>query len=480
MGAVIGYVTNKIAILMLFRPLEKKRLFGMPLPLTPGIIPRQRGDLARSIGRMVSRELITEEALQTHVLSPQFNASIQRTFLKFMNSVLDAKLSGLFRSPQDLPSREKSPLFDMIRDVLNQKSFTRDLARFLHILIQSVDVQIPLYRISGFIEGVLKEPDKTAEMLKTLLSKAADRGLPASSVISDEVLDSLEKLIDRELPFVGGKVVEFLNKPEMKQEMEKRGVLFLRTVFDKFSGIQRFFITAGQYDITLEENMDEIITDLISHIQSVFADTRRTAEMARTIRTAIQEKRDSSLDKLLTASRIETLSRWLVTWLGTIPFTELQTALKVRDTRIRSQTLTRYIEAAHIEAFLVRIIQLLNTEETGSGEVEVVFASGSFRHAIHDMKVKDILPVPGRSLELIAAYASAQISTLVTAKSKEIIEALDIYSLVVTKIDSLDIASVERLLLQVIEKHLKWINLFGAVLGALIGGIQILLSMAGL
>jgi uncharacterized membrane protein YheB (UPF0754 family) len=34
---------------------------------------------------------------------------------------------------------------------------------------------------------------------------------------------------------------------------------------------------------------------------------------------------------------------------------------------------------------------------------------------------------------------------------------------------------VEELLLIVIARHLKWINLFGALLGALIGGSQVVL-----
>ena len=61
LGAVIGYVTNDIAIRMLFRPLREKRILGARVPLTPGIIPKQRFTLAESIGRMVSEHLINEE-----------------------------------------------------------------------------------------------------------------------------------------------------------------------------------------------------------------------------------------------------------------------------------------------------------------------------------------------------------------------------------------------------------------------------------
>jgi uncharacterized membrane protein YheB (UPF0754 family) len=62
-GAVIGYVTNAIAVKMLFRPLKEITIAGFRLPFTPGILPRHRRRLADSIGAMVERELFTPMAL---------------------------------------------------------------------------------------------------------------------------------------------------------------------------------------------------------------------------------------------------------------------------------------------------------------------------------------------------------------------------------------------------------------------------------
>jgi len=66
-GAIIGYITNAIAIKMLFRPLNPVRVFGIRLPFTPGILPRQRERLAQSIGAMVERELLTAEVLRSRL-----------------------------------------------------------------------------------------------------------------------------------------------------------------------------------------------------------------------------------------------------------------------------------------------------------------------------------------------------------------------------------------------------------------------------
>ncbi|MFH7325014.1 DUF445 domain-containing protein [Desulfurivibrio sp. C05AmB] len=50
-GALIGYLTNHIAIRMLFRPLKPWRIAGVRIPLTPGVIPAARHRRHRPAGR---------------------------------------------------------------------------------------------------------------------------------------------------------------------------------------------------------------------------------------------------------------------------------------------------------------------------------------------------------------------------------------------------------------------------------------------
>lgn len=61
-GALIGGLTNMLAIRMLFRPYEAKYLFGRRLPLTPGVIPRRREEASIKMGEIVTRHLLTPDA----------------------------------------------------------------------------------------------------------------------------------------------------------------------------------------------------------------------------------------------------------------------------------------------------------------------------------------------------------------------------------------------------------------------------------
>ena len=59
-AAAIGYVTNWLAILMLFRPYERQRwLFLWP----QGLLPRNKAKMAREIGQKVGTELLPPESL---------------------------------------------------------------------------------------------------------------------------------------------------------------------------------------------------------------------------------------------------------------------------------------------------------------------------------------------------------------------------------------------------------------------------------
>lgn len=68
-GSIIGYITNDLAIRMLFRPHTAKYVLGMHLPFTPGIIPKEKGRIAKAIGQVISENLMNQEVLGQYLLS---------------------------------------------------------------------------------------------------------------------------------------------------------------------------------------------------------------------------------------------------------------------------------------------------------------------------------------------------------------------------------------------------------------------------
>ncbi len=76
MGAVIGYITNDIAIRMLFRPHQPKYILGIHIPFTPGIIPKEKSRIAASIGKAISENLMNREVLEKSLLSDDMLAKM--------------------------------------------------------------------------------------------------------------------------------------------------------------------------------------------------------------------------------------------------------------------------------------------------------------------------------------------------------------------------------------------------------------------
>ena len=77
-GGVIGLVTNGIAIKMLFRPFYPVKIGKFVLPFTPGLIPKEKGRLAKAIGNVVGAELLDTETLTKALASEKIQEAMYR------------------------------------------------------------------------------------------------------------------------------------------------------------------------------------------------------------------------------------------------------------------------------------------------------------------------------------------------------------------------------------------------------------------
>ena len=86
LGGIIGYITNDIAIRMLFRPHKAKYLFGIKIPFTPGIIPKEKGRIASAIGGAISENLMSKDVLEKNLLSDEMITKIRLSMDSFFET----------------------------------------------------------------------------------------------------------------------------------------------------------------------------------------------------------------------------------------------------------------------------------------------------------------------------------------------------------------------------------------------------------
>ena len=92
-GAIIGGLTNSIAIKMLFRPYKPIYIGKVRLPFTPGLIPKRHKDVAYQLGRMVVNHLLTPEGISKKLQSNEFKQPIIQFFQNEGKKLLHSKIT---------------------------------------------------------------------------------------------------------------------------------------------------------------------------------------------------------------------------------------------------------------------------------------------------------------------------------------------------------------------------------------------------
>ena len=114
-GAFIGYLTNKIAIKMLFRPLRPYRILGIRIPMTPGVIPARRRQLGENIGKMVGSHLLTGKDVRRALEKDSF----QKHLFQLVDKRCKAFLNIEFPAIVDIIPQEYASFFAVGRQALS-------------------------------------------------------------------------------------------------------------------------------------------------------------------------------------------------------------------------------------------------------------------------------------------------------------------------------------------------------------------------
>ena len=89
-GAIIGLITNGIAIRMLFRPLHAVKIGKFTLPFTPGLIPKEKPRIAHSLGEVVANQLVNAEVLEKGMLTKDIDEKIVYYIDRFLGQFKDS------------------------------------------------------------------------------------------------------------------------------------------------------------------------------------------------------------------------------------------------------------------------------------------------------------------------------------------------------------------------------------------------------
>ena len=148
-GGCIGYITNRLAVAMIFRPVEPRRFLGLRIQ---GLVPRRKPDLARSIGRVVGAHLLNHEDIVRAMGSLDVEGLIERA----IERGLEPKIAELRRIPLLGNFLTDERVADIRRSLSRGLTSDTDglVEEFERAIEEGLDVQRELSKLQADIESI--------------------------------------------------------------------------------------------------------------------------------------------------------------------------------------------------------------------------------------------------------------------------------------------------------------------------------------
>ena len=508
LGAIIGYVTNRIAIKMLFRPLNPKRILGVRVPLTPGVIPRNRFDLARTIGRMVSEQLLSPKALREQLDSPEFRDSLK--------GWIGERRRALMQQPIALPGacehfgaagvkQEERPTFpeELLQDLLAAFLKSPQCARIVQSLAEQVTTDVGGKRISeitsaeelaDFVRGNVlpalrnEELGTTAsEFVNNWLRDQFNQNKRLKEYLTPDNLEAVQTLIRNNLATATWLIFNWLRQPDMSGKLVKIGQDLVEETVNHQGLMTRVILSiSGKKDEAIRD-MPNIIAKVIDDAE----DALKTPEMQTLIADAV----GVTLDRI-SARRIKWLighNEQTIYWMADRATRGTFTALaETSDASVR-EAARRFYEKnsqATLGEMAERTLGLQTAMVSGlTANLMMSYLSapatpGNIRKAARQLASNEngegdpitldsLIPLADETAERLDDYLAGQTIGFLGEQMPELSRILDVETLVTNRINSFDVKDVEELVMSISGRHLRWINWFGAGLGAIIGLIQL-------
>lgn len=197
-GAIIGYITNWIAVKMLFRPRKEIFLFGKRLPFTPGVIPKGKARLAKAVGRAVEQQLLTEAVLREVLLSEEKKAAVREAVRSWTENKKESKITLRATAEQILSKKKAEDFIKSAEETVTDVVFDRLLQMDVGEIIADKVLEIAREKLKDsmfgmMLGGSILDPI-TRQVEEKINEYVAEHG---RSVVEQMVLEESEKLQEK-------------------------------------------------------------------------------------------------------------------------------------------------------------------------------------------------------------------------------------------------------------------------------------------
>ncbi len=247
-GAVIGLITNSLAIKMLFRPLRPiyldKKNKKYQLPLTPGLVPKEKSRLATAIGRIVGTKLLDDQTLKNALLSDNIHEKIIEKIHAFVNDYANMECTlGEF-----LEERNYLEKVDSKENTIKEALGEYTSKKLLEANIGKIIMDLAIEEISK----------KLNPMFMSMLTK---------TINIDHLAEKIDSIAEEKVPPIVGKYID-AEYVKIKDKPISEVVTLLTNLYPNYAekvwDVYKKIVDEKASDVIKEFNISKIVENKIN------------------------------------------------------------------------------------------------------------------------------------------------------------------------------------------------------------------------
>ena len=174
-GAMIGWITNYIAIKMLFRPYKEMNFLFFKIQ---GLIPKRRSEIAISIADTVQKELISLKDITSSLNADELEEKMGTVIDKILEEKLESEITkkfpmlAMFLSDEiinKIKSMIKTSILENKETIINMfTSYLEEKVDFKKIIIENVEA-FSLEKLEEITYSLAKKELKQIEVIGAIL-----------------------------------------------------------------------------------------------------------------------------------------------------------------------------------------------------------------------------------------------------------------------------------------------------------------------
>lgn len=456
-AGVVGYITNKIAIKMLFRPYEPKwYTLGWQ-----GIVPKTRPKLAVKISEIVGQKLLAHDDFLYALENNDIKTKIHSIIADKLKSLNAKDIHAVIRlsSLEDKIIDNK----DTINNILNNTAVSI-VDIFLNKKIDINNFREPVFQLVKNFNLEKAIDDQFEKTINSFLSE--DKTL--QDILPQDILSRKNDLVEYLTITIMANIRRLGKNDMIKAVLAQKVVNFKDSMLSSATGMD--VLKAGFINLFLSnEKIEQIVENELPHITE---DLSTNPVIYKNIYKTIEDEIDNLLKKPVNEVMVK---------LGFSDNHDIVLYIKnhfVTNTNILDKVSALILDKLYQYSNLSikEILVLLNIDIYKFIKIDVmdILNAENYKTMKSNM-INKFTAFISSNYNKIADVITEVAVKLIKSNLKYALNAVNIEKIVKDKINALPLPEVENILFSFMKEHFKWINILGFFIGFVIGLTQALI-----